>query len=251
MAVAGDTGTKNERTTTTPVGLFIASYDITTGLMGAPTLHVQLSVYPPEKSVTGYGTISQAINPPPSFRTRLDGTYTYLTVMGPGSRLLVTLTGYPYGIWPPGGGGGPVLLPNCELRMLLEESWQEGVASFWYLDDQGRKHEIEDAKVTKTATSGADEAIDLRQVSLMPEKVEAHYVDDRLVIHVNGHEDGVTNIHVVKQMIEIYPPEFAVLGHQTPAIGMFPYAATGVFDVSGLTEVTFSANGERKSFPVT
>lgn len=248
MAVASDTGTTRAQDGT-KAGLFVATYEISTGLAGAPTLHAQLSVYTPEKQVSGIGHITQALPTPPDFATKLDGSFTYLTVMPDDTHILVTLTGYPVVAWPPGGGIGPVLLPNCEVRMLLDASWRTGPASFWYVDETG-KHEIENATARlvepETATT-----IDLNQVRLAPEKVEARYVDERLVIHVSGQADGVHGIQVVELPMTIYPPEFAVVGYTWPAIGMFPYAATGRFDVSGLTEVVIVEPGGPKTYPVT
>ena len=265
MAVARDTGTRTTTSTTGttrsntgtgPVGLFVASYDVTTGVPGAPTLHLRLMVYAPERTVTGYGGITQAVEDPPAWATRLDGDFTYLTVMGPGSHILVTLTGYPPVLMPPGTGAGPALLPNCGVRLLLDESWQSGVGSFWYVDGNGVRHDVDDARVTRAADAAAapaaaERTLDLGTVALLPEQVTATYAGDRLVIHASGHEDGVADIHVEESPIRIFPPQFLLVGRPSPAIGSFPYATTGVFDATGLTEVTFHADGESRSFPVT
>lgn len=247
MAVASDTGTTRANDTAR-AGLFVATYEISTGLAGAPTLHVQLSVYTPEKRVSGIGHITQALPKQPDFATKLDGSFTYLTVMPDETHILVTLTGYPIVTWPSGGGVGPVLLENCEVRVLLDASWRTGPASFWYVDETGR-HEIENAtaRLVEPATAAT---IDLSQVRLQPENVEASYVDGRLVIHASGQADGIQGIHIMELPMTIYPPEFAIVGHTWPGIGMFPYAVTGTFDVSGLTEVTIVGPRGPEKYPV-
>lgn len=74
----------------------------------------------------------------------------------------------------------------------------------------------------------------MMKVVLDPEKVTAHYAEGRLVIHATGHEDGVQDITIErKDLVEpIEPPEFSVVGEQSPAIGMFPYAVTKAFELA-------------------
>lgn len=128
-------------------GFFLASYTITSGAMGAPTFNLNLGVYTPKETVHGVGQITQTTNPPLDVETKLDGSYTYMTVMPNNTHILVTATGYPIIQWPPHGGVGPVILPNIELRMVLDENWKSGTASYKYRDDQGNWHSIKDAKV--------------------------------------------------------------------------------------------------------
>jgi hypothetical protein len=130
--------TSSKTATKAGTGLFVAAYDISTGLAGAPTLHAQLSVYTPDKRVSGLGHVTQAVQRPPGFVTRFDGSYTYLTVMPKVTHVLLTLTGYPEFL--------PVMQPNAEVRMLLDPTWRTGTATFWYADGTGR-HEFENAKV--------------------------------------------------------------------------------------------------------
>ena len=141
MAVASDTGTRNAKAGIEQVGLFPVGYTITTGLPGAPTLHVQLTVSTPDKRVTGIGHITQALEHPPQFVSDLGGSYTYLTVMPDVTHILVTLRGFPI---------SPLLQPNCELSMLLDIAWKGGPASFWYVDG-GPKQVIENATATLAA----------------------------------------------------------------------------------------------------
>lgn len=129
------------------VGLFIASYRIGGDKPGAPTFTVNFSVYTPAEKVSGVGHITQATNPPLNIATNLSGQYTYMCVMPHNCHILITATGYPIIKWPHGGGVGPVIMPNAELWMVLEDNWKSGVAHYKYLDDQGNWHEIKDAPV--------------------------------------------------------------------------------------------------------
>lgn len=135
-------------------GLFIQSYEITTGLLGAPTFQVHLAVNTPLKSVSGQGQVSNlSIHPPLEIYSKLTGDFTYMTVMPNNTHILVNITGYPNINWPPNAGIGPVLLPNTKLTMVLESNWQTGIANFSYTDELGNWTEIKDAKVTAVAVS--------------------------------------------------------------------------------------------------
>ncbi|MEW6734634.1 MAG: DUF1842 domain-containing protein [Acidobacteriota bacterium] len=127
-------------------GLFVVSYDIGTDLIGAPLFKLHLSVYTPNKTVTGTGRITQTTNPPLDIATRVQGEYTYMTVMPNKSHILVTAVGYPIINWPAHAGIGPVIPPNVELRMVLEDNWSSGRAMYRYLVD-GSWHEVTDAPV--------------------------------------------------------------------------------------------------------
>jgi hypothetical protein len=127
-------------------GLFLASYTITSGAMGAPTFQLNLSVYTPKETVHGVGQITNTANPPLHITTKLDGSYTYMTVMPNNTHILVTALGYP--IDSPVQGGVPTAIrANAELRMVLTEDWKSGTATYKYVDDQGNTHSINDAKV--------------------------------------------------------------------------------------------------------
>ena len=130
------------------VGLFPVCYKIGGQMPGAPLFKVSLLVYTPGKTVSGYGVITQAVNPPLRIVTKLHGDFTYMTVMPRNVHILVTATGYPDVRWPIHGGVGPVILPNVDLRMVLTEDWKSGTANYKYVDADGVWHEINDAPVT-------------------------------------------------------------------------------------------------------
>ncbi len=128
-------------------GLFIASYRIATSGLGAPECKVHLTVNTPKETVHGVGQITQTTNPPLDVETKLDGTFTYMTVVPNSTHILVTMTGYPVFQWPPYGGIGPVIPSNVELRMVLEKDWKSGSANFKYIDNNGNWQSINNAKV--------------------------------------------------------------------------------------------------------
>ncbi|MGH2720910.1 MAG: DUF1842 domain-containing protein [Actinomycetota bacterium] len=132
------------------VGLFVASYDIGTRAPGAPSFAVHLTVSTPAEHVTGQGRITQAVNPPVDVSTALDGDFTYMTLMPDTSHILVTLTGHPIVNWPPGGGIGPVILPNVQLRMVLVEDWSSGTANYRDLTDDGTWRTVSNVPVRIT-----------------------------------------------------------------------------------------------------
>lgn len=136
-----------EKTSERKMGLFLVSYEIGGDKPGAPLFKVNFSVYTPEETVSGIGQITQAINPPLDIGTRLHGQYTYMCVMPKNCHILITATGYPITKWPHGGGIGPVILPNAELRMVVTEDWKSGTANYKYCDSNGEWHEITDAPV--------------------------------------------------------------------------------------------------------
>lgn len=144
-------GTTTTTTDRSDVGLFIASYEIGTGLPGAPSFAVHLTVSTPAEHVTGQGRITQAVSPPVDVSTALDGDFTYMTVMPDTSSILVTLTGHPIVNWPPGGGIGPVILPNVQLRMVLTDDWSSGTANYKYLADDGTWRTVSNVPVRITS----------------------------------------------------------------------------------------------------
>lgn len=128
-------------------GLFIVSYEIGGQMPGAPLFKVNFSVYTPGETVSGMGHITQATNPPLDIATNLSGQYTYMCVMPKNCHILVTAIGHPMIKWPQGGGIGPVIPPNAELRMVLSEDWRSGTANYKYQDSNGNWHQIADAPV--------------------------------------------------------------------------------------------------------
>ena len=130
-------------------GLFIVSYLVGNEMPGAPLLHLDLMVSTPNKEVSGRGVVTQAINPPLNVVSKVSGDFTYMTVMPKNTHILVVLTGYPVIKWPIHGGIGPVIPPNLQVRMVLNEDWQEGIANFTYVDDNGVSHVIDAVPVKK------------------------------------------------------------------------------------------------------
>ncbi len=238
------------------VGLFIVSYKIGGHMPGAPTFTVHLTVDTPRQSVTGVGRITKrSINPPLDLSTKLEGDFTWMTVMPNNSTILVTLTGYPPFGWPANGGLGPVIPPNTSLRMVLDENWASGTASYRYTTDGVNWQSVNDAPVEKipSPTDTADAAPGAEQtVVLSPGSVTASWSGGKLVVHAEGREDGVGQIRVERLFNEIWPPQFSVVGVRTAAIGNFPYAVTGSFDISPApqTILIVSPLGPPKSVPV-
>lgn len=128
-------------------GLFLVSYEIGGHMPGAPLFGVSFTVYTPGETVSGIGHITQATNPPLDIGTDLSGQFTYMCVMPKNCHILITATGYPVVKWPQGGGIGPVIPPNTELRMVVSEDWKSGTANYKYLDGGGNWHEVKDAPV--------------------------------------------------------------------------------------------------------
>lgn len=129
------------------IRLFPVSYTIETNRVGAPLFEMHFIVNTLKETVHGVGHITQATNPPLDVDTKLNGSFTYMTVMPDSTHILVTVTGYPIIQWPPDGGIGPVVLPNVELRMVLEKDWKSGTANYKYIDDNGKWQSIDNAKV--------------------------------------------------------------------------------------------------------
>jgi Domain of unknown function (DUF1842) len=130
------------------VGLFIGSWEIGKESMpGAPTLTVDLMFDAPRSTVSGRGRLFQAVNPPLEVNSRCEGDYTYMTVMPHDTHILITLTGYPVTKWPQGGGVGPVLEPNLQVRMVLESDWRSGTATYSYRASDGEWHQVESVPV--------------------------------------------------------------------------------------------------------
>ena len=125
-------------------GLFIQSYQITTGLVGAPTFEIHLAVNTPQESISGQGTVSNnSIHPPMELYSSLTGDFSYMTVLPNNTHILVNLKGF--------GSPSPIMpleIQNIKLTMVLESNWQKGTANYSYLDEQGNWNEIRDAHVT-------------------------------------------------------------------------------------------------------
>lgn len=129
------------------VGLFPVSYKIGNGLPGGAELTLHMLVNTPHEMITGYGELTQPVSPPLDLKSRVEGTFTYMTVMPNESRILVVATGYPNIQWPAHGGVGPVFMPNLELRLVISEDWQSGTANFKYYND-GKWNAVENVPVS-------------------------------------------------------------------------------------------------------
>lgn len=219
------------------VGFFIVSYQIGGEMPGASSFVVHLTVNTPARTITGQGRITNySILPPLDLSTKLHGDFTYMTVEPPSTSILVNLTGYPVVSWPPGIGIGPVIPADVDLRMVLDGSWQSGTANYRYTRDGQTWRSVSNAPVHKieppTGTANSTVAGvggNTPRVVLNPESASASWSDGELVIHAAGHEEGLGNIRVVKLPTQIFPPQFSVVGNESPAIGYFPYTVTGRF----------------------
>lgn len=133
--------------TTASIGLFPIALQIGGDMPGAPKFVVHLMVNTPLEKVVGYGHITQTTNPPVHIETKLEGTFTYMTVMPKNTSILIVATGYPIILWPHHAGIGPVIMPNVDLRIVLENNWEAGTANYKYLDQNGTWHVVNDAPV--------------------------------------------------------------------------------------------------------
>src|ERR1700683_3379890 len=102
-------------------GLFSVKYDITTGLAGAPVLHLTLAVDTVHKTVAGCGCVTQATNPPLDVHSVVNGDFTYMTVMPKITHILLVAEGHA-----PERCITPVTVPNLSVRAVLDESWDSG-----------------------------------------------------------------------------------------------------------------------------
>ncbi|MGB8842720.1 MAG: DUF1842 domain-containing protein [Aliidongia sp.] len=129
---------------TRPVGLFQLKLQSSTGgLLGAPELNLSLVVYTPKSEVTGYAEVSQAVTPPSGLtKSHVHGSMTYLTVMGPGSKVRFDLTGYPCIHWPPHAGIGPVIPVNFKAIAVLNTQLTEGTVDYEWQTSDGEWHHI-------------------------------------------------------------------------------------------------------------
>lgn len=139
---------KDQVDTQDKTGLFLVSYKVTTPAIGSPELILKLTVNTPDRRLSGSGHISSAsTNPPLDVRSDVRGSYGEI-IFGANTQIAITATGYPPFHMPPGGGIGPVILPNLELHMLME-SWESGNATYRYRPTfDGDWVDIPDATVT-------------------------------------------------------------------------------------------------------
>lgn len=137
--------------------LFLASYKVTTPGVGGPLLTLHLTVDSEHETIHGLAEITQATNPPLQIKSKLDGNFTYMTVMPNKTNILVVCQGWPIIHWPKDAGIRPVILENFDLRMILEKDWKGGgIANYRYTEDypnwqvvRNAKVELEDSPVLK------------------------------------------------------------------------------------------------------
>lgn len=124
------------------LGLFPISYTVTTGLDGAPTLHLNLLVNTPAHKVTGTANITNgSIHPPLKLHADAWGEFTYLALMPP-SQTHILIVGQ-------GNHGGPTAnsIVFVKFRLVVEKDWSSGKGSFSYFYNN-EWHEIENATVS-------------------------------------------------------------------------------------------------------
>lgn len=105
------------------------SLSITTGLDGAPTFKLSLLFNFEHGTVTGYGQITQAVNPPVNLPTRLQGVFFPITTLTVNDPISVSLTGVLRTQVP------IELLPDVYLHMQLSADLTSGTASYRYQQD--------------------------------------------------------------------------------------------------------------------
>ncbi|HEV2756013.1 MAG TPA: DUF1842 domain-containing protein [Actinomycetota bacterium] len=233
------------------VGLFQVSYEVGSKMPGAPMLGLKLLVDTPTEQVTGMARTTQVTAPPfTSVTSSVKGDFTYMATMS-STHILVVATGYPILSWPQGGGIGPVILPNFQLRMVLEDDWQSGTASYKYTVDGTTWKSVDNAPV-KAVDATAPTAQNVEQAVLTPGNVEASWADCALTIRASGTEDGYTGIRVDVSPAETSPPIYQVVAQPSPAIGLFPYDVSRTFPAQTKPDsITFRMEGGDKSIPVT
>lgn len=111
-------------------GLFPVAYRVTNGMIGATTLTMHLVVDAPTETVHGVGRVTNTENPPVDEPTRLDGDFTYMTVMPNNSHILLVLNGSG-----PLGTITPLQGPNVRFRGVLSADWKTGTATYSYTTD--------------------------------------------------------------------------------------------------------------------
>lgn len=128
------------------VGLFPVNYIVqpkVAGMpqLGAPVLNLRLLVNAPAKTVSGVGTVFQAVNPPTNVVSNVHGTWSYMATMSSTHILIVAEGNGPTEILV---HGQPQVVENLQIRASVEKDWQSGVCNFSYLEN-GTWHAIEGA----------------------------------------------------------------------------------------------------------
>lgn len=112
------------------VGLFHTRINVTTGLLGAPVLTLDLLVNTPAKRVSGVARIFQSTYPPLNFHADVWGEYSDLLLGEGEAHIVLNLTGSPSGPF-------STLEQTFHLHGILAADWESGTASYRYLPLDG------------------------------------------------------------------------------------------------------------------
>jgi len=110
--------------------LFRASYLVSNHLAGGVSFKMELVIDSKTKKVVGIGHITQAISPPMNIVTQLVGDYSYMCTMDSCNILVVAEGVSPFH---PLIHDVPQSYKNSTLRMVLNEDWKSGTATYMYL----------------------------------------------------------------------------------------------------------------------
>jgi hypothetical protein len=134
------------------LALFRACYRLEhKGIAGAPVLSLQLLVDSQSKHVSGFCRITQAMNPPLELTTQLNGEFREISIQNL-HLIIVTASGHSPVHMPPVGGVGPVIPPDLQLLMALNDDWKSGTAEYEYRINPEDPHWqiVRDAEVIST-----------------------------------------------------------------------------------------------------
>lgn len=140
----------NQLSSKATTGLFLLPLQSESQLLGAPILHLQLTVDSVNNKVSGGATVTQPLAKPVVCTSHVTGNLIYETVMAPGKSMIrIDLSGYPVIHWPAGGGVGPVILKNFSAMILFDENWNNGTVHYQYATSAGWVKESQKISVQK------------------------------------------------------------------------------------------------------
>lgn len=125
---------------------FLLNLRIGESLPGGITCTLNLGVSPSIKKVDGRSVVFQAINPPLHVQSIVAGNYNYFCTMN-SCHIMIVLNGYQ--------DTGEGCLKNFEARILLEDNWESGTATYSFLDG-GEWTTISNQKVTAIENNGVN-----------------------------------------------------------------------------------------------
>lgn len=128
----------------------IAAYDISSHMAGAPAFQILVFYDNASETASGWGRITQAINPPLDINVRLSGNFIFTLEDGAADQYFVFLKGVPLLKWPKDAGIGPVLPTLVDLVMTLNAGRTEGTANYAYKGDHGQWIEVNGVPVKAT-----------------------------------------------------------------------------------------------------